>query len=133
MSNSNLEVIHNLYQAFAQRDVAALLASLAPGIVWNAAEGSAFAEGSPYIGPAAVGQGVFFRLATEWDDFQAIPAEFFDAGDVIVVKGRYRGTYKANGAALDAQFAHFYTLSDGKITALHQYMDTAQAQRVMGS
>jgi uncharacterized protein len=131
MSQTNLETIQNLYSAFARGDGPAVLAQMDPGIVWNEADNFPYSDRNPYVGPAAVAEGVFFRFATEWDDFQAVPAEFLDAGDTIVALGRYRGTFKANGAALDAQFAHVWRLREGRVTAFQQYADTAQAVRVV--
>ena len=131
MSESNLELIRNLYAAFARGDGPAALSAMDPAIVWYEAENFPYADRNPYIGPAAVGEGVFFRLATEWDNFQAVPAEFLDAGDTIIATGRYTGTYKATGIALDAQFAHHWKLRDGKVTSFQQYTDTAQAARVV--
>ena len=128
MANDNLELIRNLYAAFARGDGPAALSSMDSTIVWNEAENFPYADGNPYVGPASVAEGVFFRLATEWDDFQAVPAEFFDAGDTVVVTGRYRATYKATQASLDAQFAHLWRVRDGKVVAFQQYTDTAQAQ-----
>ena len=37
-------------------------------------------------------------------NFTAEPTTFIDGGDHVVVLGRYRGTLKASGAALDAQY-----------------------------
>ncbi len=127
MSQSNIDLIQNLYAAFARGDGAAVLAAMDAGIVWNEAENFPYADRNPYIGHAAVAEGIFFRLATEWDRFQALPSEFLDAGDTVVALGRYQATYKATGAPLDAQFAHIWRLRDRKITAFQQYTDTAQA------
>jgi len=128
MANDNLELIRNLYAAFARGDGPAALSSMDSTIVWNEAENFPYADRNPYVGPAAVAEGVFFRLATEWDDFQAVPAEFFDAGDTIVVTGRYRAMYKTTQASLNAQFAHVWSVRGGKIVGFQQYTDTAQAQ-----
>ena len=127
MSQANVDLIQSLYAAFARGDGPAVLAGMDPAIVWNEAENFPYADRNPYVGHAAVAEGVFFRLATEWDGFQAIPAEFLDAGDTVVVLGRYRATYKATGAALNAQFAHIWRVRDAKVTAFQQYTDTAQA------
>jgi ketosteroid isomerase-like protein len=132
MSESNVAVVERVYAAFARGDGAAVMASMDPGIVWNEAENFPYADRNPYVGPAAVAEGIFFRLGTEWDGFQAVPAEFLDAGDTVVVKGRYRGTHRATNGLLDAQFAHFWSLRDGKVVAFQQYTDTAQAVRVVG-
>jgi len=131
MSQSNVDLIRNLYAAFARGDGPTVIAAMDPAIVWNEAENFPYADRGPYVGPAAVAEGVFSRLATEWDHFQAVPAEFLDAGDTVVVLGRYKGTYNATGFPLDAQFAHIWRLRDQKIAAFQQYVDTAQAIRVM--
>ena len=61
------------------------------------------------------------------------PKQFHDAGDTVVVEGRYTGTYKATGKSLDAQVTHIWSLRDGKVTSFQQYVDTAQLQEVMGA
>ena len=48
-----------------------------------------------------------------------------------MVLGRYRGTLKASGAALDAQYCHVYGFRDGKAVTFQQYTDTAQWARLM--
>jgi uncharacterized protein len=107
-----------------------VLGAFDPSIEWHEAEHFLYAEGSPYIGPGAILQGVFLRLGTEWEGFAANPQQFFDAGETIVVTGRYSGVYKATGKKLDAQLVHFWTLDDGKVTCFRQYTDTLQAAQV---
>jgi ketosteroid isomerase-like protein len=126
-------VIQDIYAAFARGDGPAALALMDAAMVWNEAENFPYADRNPYVGPAAIGEGVFFRLATEWDGFQAVPAEFLDAGESVVALGRYRATHKATGKALDAQFAHIWRLRDGKATTFQQYTDTAQARDAVSS
>ena len=106
---------------------------MAPDIVWNEAENFPHADGNPYCGPDAILAGVFARLGSEWDGFAAVPEEFLDAGDTIVVLGRYRGAHKATGKPLDAQLAHVWRLAGDKATAFRQYTDTLQAARVTGA
>jgi len=131
MSQTNVDLIESLYSAFARGDGPAVLAGMDPAIVWNEAENFPYADRNPYVGPAAVAEGIFFRLATEWDHFQALPSEFLDADDTVVVLGRYKATWKATGAPLNAQFAHVWRLRAARVTAFQQYTDTAQAARVI--
>ncbi len=131
MPSTNVEIIKAVYAAFAVGDGPGAFSHMNPAIVWNEAENFPYADRNPYIGPGAIGEGVFFRLATEWDNFQAVPAELIDGGDTIVSLGRYTGTYKATGKAIDAQFVHVFRLADGKVTRFQQYADTAQAQQVI--
>ena len=75
--------------------------------------------------------GVFGRIATDWDGFAAVPKEMLDAGDTVIVLGRYNGTYRATGRTLDAQLAHVWRVADGRIVGFQQYTDTLQADRVV--
>lgn len=131
MSQANVDLIAGLYAAFARGDAAVVLGAMDPGIVWNEAESFPYADRNPYVGPGAVAEGVFLRLATEWDHFQAIPEEILDAGDTVVALGRYKAANKATGKAIHAQFAHVWRVSGGKVTAFQQYADTAQAAGAM--
>ena len=133
MSQENVDLIRAIYESFAAGDVPGVVARMSPDMVWNEAENFPYADGNPYRGPQAILGGVFARLGSEWDGFAAVPEEFLDAGDTVVVLGRYRGTCKATGQAMDAQLAHVWRVADGKATACQQYTDTLQAARVTGA
>jgi ketosteroid isomerase-like protein len=126
MSRENVELVRAIYEAFAAGDVPGVIGRMAPDIVWNEAENFPYADRNPYEGPDAIVTGVFARLGGEWDGFAAVPDEYLDAGDTVVVLGRYHGTYKATGKAIDAQLVHVWRVKDGKAAAL-------QAARVTGA
>jgi ketosteroid isomerase-like protein len=132
MSKENIALIKGIYDAFGKGDVPAVLGAMSPGIVWNEAENFPYADKNPYVGPDAIVQGVFMRLATEWDGFTVAPEEFLDAGDTIVVLGRYRGSYKATGKQQNTQMVHVWRVKDGKAAQFQQYADTLQVARVIG-
>ena len=131
--SENLELIRGLYGAFAAGDIAGVLGRMAPDMVWNEAENFPYADGNPYQGHDAILSGVFARLGAEWEGFAAVPDEFLDAGDTIVVLGRYRATFRATCRALDAQLAHVWRVEGGKAVSFQQYTDTLQAARVTGA
>ncbi len=133
MSQENVALVQSVYQAFATGDVPAVLAAMSPDIEWNEAENYRYADGNPYRGPEAVLGGVFARIGGEWDDFAAVPAEFLDAGDTVVVLGRYTGSFKATGKSQDAQMVHVWRVAGGKLVRFQQYTDTLQAARVTGA
>jgi ketosteroid isomerase-like protein len=130
---SNIALVQSLYAAFAAGDVPALLAAFAPEVVWNEAENFPYADGNPYVGGQAIVEGVFARLATEWDGFAVHPEQFLDAGGTVVMLGRYRGTHLATGKAVDAQCVHVWRLVGGKVAHFQQYSDTLQFARVTGA
>jgi hypothetical protein len=131
MANTNAELIRSLYDAFARGDAATVLGTLDPQVVWNEAENIEYADGNPYIGPQRVAEGVFGRLMAEWDGFSVAPQQFVSEGDLVVVMGRYGGTYKASGARIDAQFVHVWTIRGGKVATFQQYADTLQFARAI--
>lgn len=133
MSKQNVDLVRAVYDSFAAGDVPGVLARMSPDIVWNEAESFPYADGNPYRGHDAILAGVFARLGSDWEGFAAVPEEFLDAGDTVVVLGRYRGTFRATGRALDAQLAHVWRIRDGMAVGFQQYTDTLQAARVTGS
>jgi ketosteroid isomerase-like protein len=132
MSEANVAVVRGLYEAFGRGDIPAVLGAMSPDIVWNEAENFLYADGNPYRGPEAILNGVFARLGGEWDGFAAVPEEFLDAGDTVVMLGRYAGTYKATGRSLDAWMAHVWRIEGGKAVAFRQLVDTLAAARATG-
>ncbi len=129
MGSEALARVQGLYAAFAAGDVPAVLGTLSADIAWTEAEG--FPYGGTYHGPTAVLNGVFLRLATEWDGFAAVPGEFIDAGDTVVALGLYSGTCKATGKAFRAHFAHVWKMRNGQAYQFTQYADTLKVHEAM--
>jgi uncharacterized protein len=126
---SNVDLIRNLYQAFAQGDVSTVLGAMDADIEWTEAEG--FPYGGTYRGAQAIVENVFMKLATEWDDYRVEPNEFLDAGDKIVALGNYSGAYKATGRSMSVPFAHVWSVSDGKVVKFVQYTDTLKVSEAL--
>jgi uncharacterized protein len=121
---SNLEIVRRSYEAFERGDLDAVLADLDPEIEWHQAQG--LPHGGLYRGRDEVRRNVFEPLDAEWwSEFSALPDEILDAGDELVVLGRYRGTAKGTGKRLDVPFVHVWTLRDERATRFRQFLDTA--------
>jgi ketosteroid isomerase-like protein len=126
--------LKNLYDAFGRGDIPTVLGGMSPDIRWHQAESNPYMpSGEAFVGPDAVLSGVFMRLGTEWDGFSVHPKSFHDAGDSVIVEGRYSGKYNATGKSMDAQMCHVWDVKDGKLTRFQQYMDTAKLREVMGA
>lgn len=124
---NNVEIISGIYTSFSQGDVEGILATFDENIVWNEAENFPYADGNPYKGGQAIVEGVFARVGGEWDNFIIDERKIYDmANDMILVTGRYKGTYKATGKSINAQVVHHWTLKDGKVIQFQQYTDTKQ-------
>lgn len=129
---NNAAIVNNLYQAFANGDIPAALATMDSKIVWNEAEGNALAAGNPYIGPDAVLNGVFAKLPVDFDGFNLKEIKLHEmSNNQVLATLRYNATSKHNGKKLDAQAAHLWTVKDGKIIAFQQYVDTKQLDEML--
>jgi ketosteroid isomerase-like protein len=126
MSKENGDVIKSIYKAFGKGDIQAVLELFDPTIEWIAAENSPLGDRSPYRGHSQVVEGVFTRIGLEFPGLAIQVDELLDAGDKIVMLGRYHGVRKATGKGFQAQVAHIWTLASGKVTKFQQYLDTYQ-------
>lgn len=129
----NVSLLKSLYDAFGRGDVPAVLGAMSPEIRWYEAESNPYMpSGEAWVGPDAIVNNLFIKLATEWDGFAVHPKRFYDAGSSVIVEVRYGGTYKATGKSLDAQVCHIWDVTNGKVTRFQQHLDTAKFQDVMG-
>ncbi|MGY6551507.1 MAG: nuclear transport factor 2 family protein [Erythrobacter sp.] len=129
---TNQQIVEALYAAFDQGDIAGAAALMADDIVWNEAENNKLADRNPYIGPAAVVEGVFGRLGEDFDGFAVEIGTLIAAGDHVAMQGHYRATAKATGTVINPEIVHWWTAKGGKITAYQQHVDTLMLARVIG-
>jgi ketosteroid isomerase-like protein len=120
------QTVRSFYDAFAHHDPKLFAALADPQIEWTSAENFVYADESPYIGVDAVLKLIFERLPADWDNFSLSAAEILGGGDLVIASGRFRGTFKANGASIDAQFVQVFQFKDGKVARCQMYTDTAQ-------
>ena len=123
-SMENTTIVDNLYKAFAKGDIPTVLNGMDANIIWNEAEGNAYADGNPYIGPDAVLNGVFARIGADHEYFNLTNIKLHNMSDnQVLATLRYNAKLK-NGVTYDVQVAHLWTLKNGKVVAFQQYVDT---------
>ncbi|MDP8909035.1 MAG: nuclear transport factor 2 family protein [Chloroflexota bacterium] len=127
----NVELVRGGYEAFARGDVAAVLEVLDENVEWNEAEHIPYWPGGPLIGRQAVLEGVFARIAQDFDNFRVDVQRVVDCGETVLVEARYRARVKKTGRPLDAQVAHIWDFRDGKAVRWQQYSDTWQFAELM--
>lgn len=129
---SNVQLAKDMYAAFGSGDIPAVLAGFDPEIAWRQAEGNPYQPtGEAWVGPQAVLEKLFMRLGSEWEGFTVHVRTLHDAGEYVVVEGRYTGTYKPSGKSVDAQMCHVLRFRGSKLTSFQQYLDTAKMQAAM--
>jgi ketosteroid isomerase-like protein len=121
MSTQNVTLVREGYAALAGGDLDGFLARLDPGIEWIQS------ERLPYGGTHRGIDGMLevLRLWNEtYQELQVIPEEFLDAGDVVVVIGRYHVRART-GDEVDTWFVNVFDVADGRITRFRDFSDKA--------
>ena len=70
-------------------------------------------------------------IAEDWEQFQATPDEFIDAGDTVIVLGHLTGKYKDSGNEIKSPFVHVWRMSDGKGKRVQTLVDTHEVLEAM--
>lgn len=104
-----------------------LVSTLADDVSWTDATSGSRADRT-YTGIDAVLEHVVTGPGERADHLQALPEEFIDAGETMVVEGAYVGTVDERN--FDIAFAHVFTLQNGRIQQCTAYRDTALEERV---
>jgi uncharacterized protein len=121
---TNVDVVQQAYTAFSQGDIPAFLSLLTDDVKWTMQGPSMI----PWAGTRHEHEGVaeFFSLVEKTIKFEQFePREFVAQGDMVVVLGYERSLVKSTGRTFEQEWAHIYTLRDGKIAKVRIIDDTA--------
>ena len=121
MSQQDVQMVRSAYEAFNRQDISAVLATQDESIEWTE-NGGGRAPAGTFRGPQSVAREVFGLIPGNFEEFRADAEQFIDAGEHVVVIGRFRGK-ATSGAPLDAPFVHVQRVRNGKITAFQNYVD----------
>jgi uncharacterized protein len=132
MSEENVNIMRQGYDAFNRGDIDTVMRLMDPNIEWREPDVEGLPDRGTHHGSEAVANEVFGAVAEHWDEFQAVPEEFLDAGERVIVLGYFRVRGKATGRTVDAPYAHVWTLREGKVVQHRNYVDTATFLQSLG-
>ena len=122
--NDNVEVVRRGYDAFGRGDINGLLALFDEQIEWVSSGPPELPISGRRVGHQAVAE--FFTSVNDLFEIQRFePKDFIAQGERVVVLGQETSRVKATGKVLDADWAHVFTLRNGKVVAFQEYIDTA--------
>lgn len=119
-SDDNTSLIRRGYEAYANRDFAAIFALLHPDI--EIIQTDLLPWGGLYHGHDEARE--FFRKLNEHTDAQPEPRTYLPAGDDVAVIGRLKGRARATGRQFDLAIVHLWTIKADKIARFAAYIDT---------
>jgi uncharacterized protein len=119
----NVKVVQDAYAAFQRGDIPGLLNSLADNIVWTIPGPKELPFVGQRTGRDQVAQ-FFAILAQHQEPEQFEPRTYVAQGDTVVALGRFRWRVKSNGNSAESDFAHVFTIRNGKVATFNEYTDT---------
>jgi ketosteroid isomerase-like protein len=120
----NRAIVQRGYEAFGRGDIPGLLSLLDEEIDWVAPGPPELPTAGTRRGHQQVGE--FFQAVDNVFEIQRFePRAFVAEGDRVVVLGSETAKVKATGKVLEVQWAHAFTLKNGKVIAFEEYVDTA--------
>jgi hypothetical protein len=123
MSQQDVQTIRGGYEAFNRKDIPGVLERFDPQIEWIEPGGGRAPAGT-FRGSQSVAAKVFSAVPENFQEFRADPDQFIDAGEHVVVAGRFTGRSKS-GAALDAPFVHVWRMRNGKAVRFEHYVEAS--------
>jgi uncharacterized protein len=121
---TNVAVVQQGYEAFGRGDIPAVLDLLTDDAEWTMQGPSVIPFAGTFRGREGIAQ--FFTLLDETLAFEQFePRQFIGQGDTVVVLGYERDVVKQTERGFEEEWAHVYTLRDGKIATGLFIEDTA--------
>ena len=122
---SNVDLIKKFYSAFKNKEKDILLDCCAEKIQWQLSDG--MPNGGIYVGKQAIFDEYFPNMLSNFKEFHALPEQFTDMKDYVMVTGKYSGLSN-NHKHFEVSFSHIYYIQDNKIVQFRQFTDTQKIQ-----
>ena len=126
---SDIAVVKRVYQALAERDVAALFELYSPDCVITQDErlpwGGRFEGHDGFV--------EFGTTLTDTIDSAVTIDAIFEAEGTVFEFGRTRGTVRATGKAFDIPEVHQWKVHEGRVVEAHFAIDTPAMLKALGS
>ena len=120
---SNIDLVKEVYTAFARRDMNAILAKLSPDVVWGEPANPFNPAGGTRHGH--VGFLEWARIGRDAEDVEELaPQRFLANEDSVAVVGHMRCRAKCTGRVYESDFVHLVVCLDGKIILFQEFFDT---------
>lgn len=132
MSDENLQIVRDSWEAWIRGDLDAVVERFAPDVEWDTTTFEGWPDAGVYRGHDGVRRSFDEWLAT-WDRYEAGVDDYLDAGDdKVVVLAWQRGYGGGSDAPVEMRWAQLCTLRDGLVTRVAFYADQARALEAAG-
>jgi ketosteroid isomerase-like protein len=120
----DLQLAQEFYAAFGRGDIAGALNTLTDDVVWYIpGPKDVISFVGQYQGREQVAD-FFTKLMERQEAEQFEPGEFVAQGGKVVALGHYRWRIKSTGHSYASDWAHVFTIHNGKVSNFEEYLDT---------
>jgi uncharacterized protein len=124
MPEDSVEVVRKLFAALDGENYEDVLGLFDPEVEWLPAEGS-------YAGIEGVVQS-FIDWMEPWDEHTVILEETTASGQKVLAVVHLTGRGSSSGMEIDQRFFQVYTLREGKIIRMDEFVDRDPAAKAAG-
>ena len=129
MSQENVAVVRQMYDAFHSGDAEGAVGHFAPDVTVDVRDRPDVQGGK--------GHEALVRIIGSWvaafDEWSEEIEEIRDLGDHVVVAAKQKGRGKGTGIEIEYRYALLYAVEDGKITSMTFCYDVAEAEALARS
>jgi uncharacterized protein len=130
VGRSDIDVVKEVFAAFAARDAERVVAALDPDVVFIAVTGGILGRTEPYRGHEGMRE--YFRDVEQvWDELILSPGEFEEVGDAILVTGRVSARSPAR--TISGSTGWVWRVRDGLVVYVRVYASAAEAAAAVRS
>jgi ketosteroid isomerase-like protein len=130
MSVTDVETLRDAYEALNHGDIDRALAVLDVDAQW--CEHSDLPEAGLYHGRDAI-RGFLEQFLDSWDEFHQETEEMREGDGCVLIVLRSRSRGKGSGIAVEAQYAHLWTMEGGRGVRVDAYFDREEALRALAA
>jgi ketosteroid isomerase-like protein len=125
VSRTDIDVVKEVYAAFAARDIERVEALLDPDVVFIAVTGGLIGRTEPYRGYEGMRE-YFSDVARIWDELVLTPREFEEVGDAILVTGRVSA--RSPSRMISGSTGWVWRVRNGLVVYVRVYSSAAEAR-----
>jgi ketosteroid isomerase-like protein len=121
--NTNVNQVMNLYEAFARKDINAILNFISEDVEWGEPENPYNPAGGTRKGHSGFLE--WLNIGKNAEDILMLePKRFLTDNDSVAVIGYMKCLAKATGKVYESDFVHWAVIKNNKIVKFQEFFDT---------
>ena len=127
--SDDVEILRRSFEAWNAGELEALIGMLHPEFEFVPLRSQL--DGGAYRGPESMRQ-FAADTAEEWEYLRIVSDEFREAGDAILMLGRFNARTRGSGMEIEFPCGWVARMTDGKLRYLRTYSDAREALEAVG-